>query len=178
MSLAERRRRCYIPADEQAGGSAKIMHRRGRNGLLAGVSALALVVAGATLALASLPGDPSSGGGGSISVTTSAKSVGKHGHYTITLSGQLPAPGQIFLLWIDARKIKHGCAALQTEGSYVSAGFGGTLVDALGEPAGPFAKVEANLSGKPHLQYLYCGYTRFINQGEWELGAGTVVKVR
>ena len=140
--------------------------------------ALALASGGTAVAVASLPGDPSSGGGGSISVTSSAKSVGKHGHYTITASGQIPVPGQVFLLWIDARKIKHGCAGLQTEGSYVAAGFGGTLVDALPEPAGPFSKVEANLTGKPHLEYEYCGYTRFINRGEWELGAGTVVKVK
>jgi hypothetical protein len=152
--------------------------RRRRIGWIARLAALALCAGATAVAVASQPGDPSSGGGGSISVTTSAKSVGRHGRYTITVSGQLPAAGQLFLLWTDARKIKHGCSSLQTEGSFVEAGFGGTLVSAMGEPAGPFSKVVANLGGKPHLEYQYCGYTRFINQGEWELGAGTVVKVK
>jgi hypothetical protein len=134
--------------------------------------------AGAVAMARGLVSDPSSGDGGSITVTTSAKVIGKHGHYTITVAGQLPAEGIIYLLWTDARKIKHPCSGLATEESFVQLGFGGSLYQ--GEsPAGPFSEVKANLTGKPHLEYQFCGYTRFVGtQGDTELGAGVKVKVK
>jgi hypothetical protein len=155
------------------------MQLRRRTGLLACGAALALAAWGAASALARSGGDPSTADAGSISVTTSAKVVAKHGHYTITVAGQVPAPGYIYLLWTDATKIKHGCPPLATEGSFVDNGFGGTLIGYLESPAGPFSAVKAHLTGKAGLEYQFCGYVRFIGQqGETELGAGVVVKIK
>jgi hypothetical protein len=150
---------------------------RGRSWIAAVI--VGIVVAGSGVAGArGLPGDPSSGGGGSIAVKSSAKRIGRHGHYTITVSGQLPANGVIYLLWTDAKKVTGGCPRLGTEESFIQAGFGGSLLQA-GVPAGPIAEVKPHLGGTAGLKYRFCGYARFITQsGQYELGAGTVVKVK
>jgi hypothetical protein len=139
----------------------------------------ALATIGTAVAIAAMPGDPSSGDGGSITVTTSAKTVPKHGRYNITVAGQVPASGELFLLWTDARRIKGGCPVLGTEGSYIDAGFGGELIHGSEIPPGPFSQVAAERGGAAHLEYRFCGYLRFVGKaGDTELGAGAVVAVK
>jgi hypothetical protein len=152
----------------------------GRRTAAAGLVAMALSGAGAAVAAAEpQQSDPSSADGGSIAVTTTAKSVSKHGTFTVTVAGQVPEEGQVFLLWTSARKTRAACPGLVTEESFIQLGIGGSVFSPLVTPAGAFSESKTYHGGTPHLDYHFCGYVRFVGQqGDTELGDGTVVKVK
>ncbi len=72
--------------------------RDGQAGGIAVVGAFVLAASTGVALARGLPGDPSSAGGGSIAVKTSHRHISRHGHYTVTVSGQLPAEGVVYLL--------------------------------------------------------------------------------